>query len=74
MINELFFKIIIGGIGITLLSIVIGLFYKGIDRKIAAHMQKRVGPPLRQPFRDVRKLMVKEPWNRIFWDNIFFNH
>ncbi len=38
----------------------VGLVYKGVDRKIAARMQARIGPPLRQPFLDVGKLMIKE--------------
>jgi formate hydrogenlyase subunit 4 len=38
----------------------LGLVYKGFDRKLAAQMQGRIGPPLRQPFYDVVKLMVKE--------------
>ncbi len=41
-------------------GILIGLLYKGIDRILAARMQGRVGPPVVQPFRDVRKLLVKE--------------
>jgi formate hydrogenlyase subunit 4 len=53
MNEELLFRIIIGGIGITFVSLFFGLLFKGIDRKIAAHMQKRVGPPIRQPFRDI---------------------
>lgn len=70
MNEELLFRIIIGGIAITFLSLFFGLLFKGIDRKIAAHMQKRVGPPIRQPFRDIGKLMVKEnivPENSIPW-------
>ncbi len=39
---------------------VIGLVFEGFDRIISARMQKRVGPPLLQPFYDIRKLMVKE--------------
>ncbi|MFH1424133.1 MAG: complex I subunit 1 family protein [archaeon] len=45
---------------IAVASIFIGLIYKGFDRKLGARMQARIGPPLRQPFRDVRKLMLKE--------------
>ena len=62
--------IIIGTIGLALFGIIFGLFYKGIDRKISAHMQGRIGPPLRQPFRDVRKLFTKEnivPDNAVPW-------
>ncbi len=48
----------------------LGLVYKGLDRKLAAQMQGRIGPPLRQPFYDVIKLMVKEnivPDKAIAW-------
>jgi len=61
---------IIGAIVIAFLGIVIGLFYKGIDRKLAARMQARVGPPIRQPFLDFFKLMIKEnivPENAVPW-------
>jgi ech hydrogenase subunit B len=34
----------------------------GLDRKITARMQGRVGPPLLQPFYDVIKLWGKEPF------------
>ncbi|MGC9018668.1 MAG: respiratory chain complex I subunit 1 family protein [Candidatus Bipolaricaulaceae bacterium] len=49
---------------------VVGLFYRGLDRKIAARMQARVGPPLRQPFLDLGKLLVKEtviPKTAVAW-------
>lgn len=62
--------IIIGTIGLALFGIIFGLLYKGIDRKLSAHMQGRIGPPIRQPFRDVVKLFVKEnivPENAIPW-------
>jgi len=62
--------IIFGTIGLALFGIVFGLLYKGIDRKISAHMQGRIGPPIIQPFRDVRKLFSKEnivPENAITW-------
>ena len=39
---------------------ILGMVYKGLDRKLAAQMQGRIGPPIRQPFYDVVKLMVKE--------------
>ncbi len=62
--------VILGAIGIAIFGLVFGLIYKGIDRKMAAHMQGRIGPPIIQPFRDVRKLFVKEnivPENAIDW-------
>ena len=45
---------------IAFLGMALGLLYTGIDRKLAARMQARIGPPLIQPFRDIRKLLVKE--------------
>lgn len=58
MIN-LFFKILLMPL-IALIGIVVGLFYKGIDRILVARMQSRVGPPIIQPFLDVKKLLIKE--------------
>ena len=43
-----------------LFAVVIGLFLAGLDRKLLARMQKRVGPPLRQPLFDFLKLLGKE--------------
>ena len=39
---------------------VIGLLVAGIDRKVYAHMQKRIGPPVTQPIYDFIKLTGKE--------------
>jgi formate hydrogenlyase subunit 4 len=60
MLSELSVRIVLGTLGIAAFGVLFGLFYKGIDRKISAHMQGRIGPPLRQPFRDVVKLFEKE--------------
>jgi formate hydrogenlyase subunit 4 len=38
----------------------ISLLFVGIDRKVAAHMQNRIGPPVWQEFFDVGKLLGKE--------------
>lgn len=46
-------------IAYILLAPIIGGLLFGIDRKFSARMQKRVGPPLIQPFFDVLKLMQK---------------
>lgn len=43
-----------------LFCFVAGLLLCGIDRKIVARMQKRVGPPVLQPFYDFFKLCGKE--------------
>jgi len=42
------------------LAPVLGGLIAGIDRKITARMQGRVGPPILQPFYDVAKLFEKE--------------
>lgn len=57
---RLVLMIILGTIALSAFGIIFGLIYKGIDRKISAHMQGRIGPPIRQPFRDVIKLFAKE--------------
>ena len=43
-----------------ILAPIIGGLLEGIDRKISARMQRRVGPPLLQPFYDVKKLFKKQ--------------
>ncbi|MCK7507950.1 MAG: NADH-quinone oxidoreductase subunit H [Desulfobacterales bacterium] len=43
-----------------LVAPVVGGLVAGIDRKITAHMQGRVGPSILQPFYDVGKLFEKE--------------
>lgn len=55
---------------VAILGIAMGLLYRGIDRILAARMQGRVGPPLRQPLRDVKKLLVKDemqPADAVGW-------
>ncbi len=42
------------------LAPLIGGLLEGIDRKISARMQRRVGPPVLQPFYDVKKLFKKQ--------------
>ncbi|MEM2851423.1 MAG: complex I subunit 1 family protein [Candidatus Bathyarchaeia archaeon] len=39
---------------------VLSLLFEGIDRKLHARMQKRIGPPIIQPFYDFVKLFNKE--------------
>jgi NADH-quinone oxidoreductase subunit H len=41
-------------------ALALGLFLKGVDRKVLARLQRRVGPPLIQPLLDVLKLTTKE--------------
>ena len=62
--------IIIGPVVVFIVGAIFGLLYLGIDRKIVAHMQGRVGPPIIQPFRDVEKLLIKEsiiPADALTW-------
>jgi ech hydrogenase subunit B len=51
---------IISAIVFILVAPVVGGLVAGIDRKITAHMQGRVGPSILQPFYDVGKLFEKE--------------
>jgi ech hydrogenase subunit B len=51
---------IVWGIVFVLVAPVVGGLIAGIDRKITAHMQGRVGPSILQPFYDVGKLFEKE--------------
>jgi ech hydrogenase subunit B len=46
---------------LALATPLIGGFLAGVDRKITARMQERIGPPLIQPFYDVLKLWGKNP-------------
>lgn len=47
-------------IGYLVLAPFIGGLLEGFDRKISARMQRRVGPPILQPFYDVQKLFNKQ--------------
>ncbi len=47
-------------IAFVVLAPLLGGLIAGIDRKITARMQGRVGPPVLQPFYDVGKLLEKE--------------
>lgn len=51
---------ILASILFAILAPIIGCLLAGIDRKLSAKMQGRVGPPLLQPYYDVRKLLAKE--------------
>lgn len=52
--------ILIGTLAFTILAPILGCLLAGVDRKITARMQGRVGPPLLQPYYDVRKLLEKD--------------
>ncbi len=51
---------IISALAYLIFAPLLGGLLMGIDRKITAKMQGRFGPPILQPFYDVRKLMEKE--------------
>lgn len=51
---------IINAVIYILLAPIVGGLVAGIDRKVTARMQGRIGPPLLQPFYDVGKLFEKE--------------
>ena len=57
ILTNLFHILVFPGV---LFAAVIGLLLAGIDRKILARMQKRIGPPIMQPFYDFMKLLGKE--------------
>ena len=57
ILMNMFYILIFPG---ALFTAAVGLFLAGIDRKVIAHMQKRIGPPIRQPMYDFFKLMGKE--------------
>jgi len=46
----------------VVLAPVIGGLLMGIDRKLTARMQSRIGPPILQPFYDAIKLWGKQPF------------
>ncbi len=69
LIEEWLFKVVLTVL-VSFVGIFLGLLYKGFDRKITAMMQSRIGPPWTQPFRDVKKLFMKEtiiPDHAIGW-------
>ena len=53
---------IIIAVAFVLLAPILGGLLSGLDRKLTARMQSRVGPPILQPFYDFIKLWVKEPF------------
>jgi len=50
----------VGLIAIYLYVSFVSLVWDGLDRRLVARMQRRVGPPLLQPFYDFLKLVSKE--------------
>jgi NADH-quinone oxidoreductase subunit H len=56
LLKYMFYVLVFPGF---LFSFIVGLMLSGIDRKLVAKMQRRVGPPLMQPFYDFVKLIGK---------------
>jgi ech hydrogenase subunit B len=59
-------KILLGLTGLFIAPLLGGLI-AGLDRRLTARLQSRIGPPIRQPFYDVLKLLGKDaglitPW------------
>lgn len=51
---------LLGTVAFAVAAPVLGCLLAGLDRIISARMQGRVGPPILQPYYDVRKLLGKE--------------
>lgn len=65
-----FLLTIAGTVLMSAFGILAGLWLVGIDRVLAARMQARIGPPVRQPFIDMAKLLAKQnivPANAVPW-------
>lgn len=50
----------------------IAMFYEGLHRKINARLQNRIGPPIIQPFYDIKKLFQKKKLKN--QNDPFFNY
>ena len=55
-----FILTLVATIAFAILAPIVGCLLAGLDRIISARMQGRVGPPLLQPYYDVRKLIGKD--------------
>ena len=55
-----FIETFVGTIAFVIVAPVIGCLLAGLERVITARMQGRVGPPVLQPYYDVRKLIEKD--------------
>lgn len=61
---------LLSGTALLFLVLLLAILYDGVDRLVHARMQRRLGPPILQPFYDVMKLFVKEnivPRRAIAW-------
>ncbi len=55
-----FVSVLIATVAFCVLAPIVGCILAGLDRVITARMQGRVGPPVLQPYYDVRKLLQKD--------------
>ena len=55
-----FLIVILATVAFAILAPIIGCLLAGLERIISARMQGRVGPPILQPYYDVRKLIAKD--------------
>ena len=51
---------IISVLAYLLLAPLVGILLDGLDRRVGARMQGRKGPPMLQPFYDLKKLFSKQ--------------
>ena len=60
LITDKFLFTLLGTVAFAVLAPIVGCLLAGLERKVSARMQGRVGPPLLQPYYDVRKLIAKD--------------
>jgi len=53
-------NVILGGLANVVVVLLVAPFFQGILRKVTAIIQSRKGPPIRQPYYDLFKLLGKE--------------
>src|SRR5512136_1562361 len=53
-------QVILGGLANVAVVLLIAPFFQGVLRKVTARIQSRQGPPIRQPYLDILKLLGKE--------------
>ena len=58
--TDQFVFMLIGTLAFAIVAPIVGCLLAGLERIISARMQGRVGPPILQPYYDVRKLMDKD--------------
>ena len=59
-ITENFIFTLVGIVAFAILAPIVGCLLAGLERVVSARMQGRVGPPILQPYYDVRKLIAKD--------------